>query len=204
MWRLVTAKGKSIVVRRLPAQVGSDRGGDVVLPHASIAPRHARLTQDGPGSLMVEALDEAVVGVGGKRVRRGRLTDGTVLVLGTVRLTVQAPSAANAGGKAPLPDAAAAPTRRPARPPAQGRTTPRRTAQGTSAPRGRSRRSAAGPQRSRPAGVPLRSARHDEGAEGWTGTDLSQVSASMRLLIYAGLAVLGGSVIWGLMVLVGG
>lgn len=88
MWSLVTSRGQRVPLRRLPAVLGSDAdAADVVLPHPSIAPRHARVAEDGE-RLHVEALDGAALEVGGGSVPSADLAHGDELVLGRVRLTL--------------------------------------------------------------------------------------------------------------------
>jgi hypothetical protein len=99
MWRLVTARGQEIPIRKLPASLGSDRRGDVVIPHASVKALHARLHEEPDGALRIEAVGDAVLGLGNRRVRSARLRGGERLLLGRVVLEVAAPERAPTGRK---------------------------------------------------------------------------------------------------------
>jgi hypothetical protein len=115
MWRLVTARGQEIPIRRLPASLGSDVRGDVVIPHASVKPLHARLDEEPDGALRIEAVGDAVMGLGNRRVRSARLRGGERLVLGRVVVEVAAPDRAAAGRKQRKRRSRAAPSKPAAR-----------------------------------------------------------------------------------------
>ncbi len=183
MWRLRTAKGQSIPIRRLPASLGSDRAADVVIPHPSVAGRHARLAAGPDATLLIEAEDGAVVGLGTRRISNGRLKHDDVLVLGRVRLTVEAPQAA----VDPVPADLEPGPQRP--PPAHG-------------PRPRAARRSGRPAqatttaRRRPAPAP-------RPAAGLFSTDLSQLPWTRRLALIAALALVAGGLAWGIAWIVG-
>jgi len=187
MWCLETRKGRVFVLAHLPAVVGSRAGADVLLRHPSIAPRHARFEQDDEGALHVEALDEAVVGVERRRVRRARVRDGHELVLGKLAFTLVR-----------LEDG----------PPA---AVPRAERGDDDLMRGLQLRGG------RPARAAARAAggegelklRHRtlqfhrvEQRPGLLGADLSQLPATSKLLLALGAVALAAALFWGVMTLV--
>src|SRR5262245_5650241 len=89
MWRLRAADGRTWRVTRLPATLGSGTDCDVVIPHASVLPRHARLGAGAAGGLHVEAAGEGIIGVGRRAVRSVDLAEGEELVVGRLALTVE-------------------------------------------------------------------------------------------------------------------
>jgi hypothetical protein len=72
-----------LTLERLPVVLGSGRDADVVLPFASVAPRHARIAWQ-EGALRVESLGDASVTVDGVATRRAVLAVGSTLGLGEV------------------------------------------------------------------------------------------------------------------------
>ncbi|MHC5212080.1 MAG: FHA domain-containing protein [Planctomycetota bacterium] len=197
MWSLRTPKGQSLAVARLPAVVGSARGAGVRVPHASVAAEHARLRAGENGSLLIEAIGDAVVGCGGRRVRRGVLRDGDELILGRLRFTLVRSEAATDAHTAPSARAATAPSARAstapkprsaaASPPLTQRTgrTARRPAAGGRAP----------DELLVPRGVRELPTRRGPARRGLLHADLSQYSIGMRLVIVLVLLGLCGGLV---------
>ena len=96
MWTLETSNGKEIALARLPAMVGSASDADITLAHPSIEAVHAALSESESGQLQVAAIGDAVIGIAGKRVERGVVAMGQVLVIGKVAFTVGKRGAARA------------------------------------------------------------------------------------------------------------
>lgn len=193
MWTLKTSRGQRLALPRLPVVVGNDKGVvDVVIPHPSLAPSHARFAEGEDGGLAVKALGDALVEVGGWKVSEAQLEDGDELVLGKVPFTVVR------DGEAPArPARAAAPasSERPARP-----------AAGAGAGASRAARPAqAAPkadelvQRGK---APLRSAR-PEAKAGLLHIDLSQLSGGARLLVVLLMLAVGAGLVYGVAFLMG-
>jgi hypothetical protein len=176
MWSLRTPKGQSIAVVRLPAVVGSASDADVLVPHDSVAAKHARLAAGDDDGLLVEALGDAVVGCGGRRVTRAVLQDGDELILGRLRFTLVRSDPARATRAAPgasrIPAGA---TRRPA---TAARTRP--AAAELLVPRDARK-------------LPTRLA---PGRRGLLHADLSQYTIGMRLLIAGALLLVCAGLVY--------
>lgn len=189
MWFLVTPKGQRVAVRSLPALVGSDRSADVVLPHPSIAPRHARLRAGDEGDLLVDAEADAYVEVGGWQVREAGVKAGDEIVLGQLTFRVERIEDADPSVRAP------ASPRVPA-----ARTSPAPTSPAAA-------RAARAPTARAPAAQirlrgkqPLLSAR--SARRGVLHTDLSQLGGGARLLVWLALLALAAGLLYGVQWLV--
>jgi FHA domain len=230
MWSLMTPRGQVLAVPRLPAVLGSGSDADVRVPHESVAAQHARLTEGSAGTLRVEALSEdAVLGVGGKRVPRALLRDGDELVLGRVKFTLcaaaadmpamQAARAAAAassalGGSASLtaPTASAAPTARAASVASSASSasaapvTP--VTSTLAAARAAARGPLAAPQHVSAEPELLHRSKSlqfgkVEARRGLLAADLSQLPTGLRLLLIVGGLALAGGLMYGVMKLFG-
>jgi len=195
MWCLVTTGGRRVAIRSLPAVLGSDASADVVLPHDSIAARHALLAPAGDGKLSITAVADALIEVGGWRIAESVLAQGDELVLGRLRFTLlDDRAAALSTDPSPAPSSAPADAE-------QGELQLRRPAAGAATSRQRTggRRpgtgTAAGQRRRRT--EPLRTHQAD-GKRGLLHADLSQLGAGQKALILVALAGLCAALVWGL------
>jgi hypothetical protein len=174
MWFLETTSGQRLAIRGLPAVLGSDPGADVVIPHESLRPRHARLTAASATALEVEALEGSEMGVEGLTVEWATLRDGDDLTLGELQFVVR-----REAGQRHRPVARPQLQPKPLAPgPASGgasrmpRTSETRALRG----RGTERRSAAG--------------------RGLLNADLSQLAFGTRALIGLALLALAAGLVW--------
>jgi len=199
MWRLRTSGGRFLAIASLPATLGSEAGNDLRLRHASVQAHHARFAEAPDGRLAVEALDEAVVGVGGKRVRHATLGDGEELILGRLRFTLE--RVGEAGGQAaaaaePTLEARGATARRQA-----GRARPARAGAG-----GRRAAAATGPSSGDEVislrDKTLRFSKQPE-RRGMLNVDFAQLSTGWKALIILALLAVGAGLLWGVSLLTG-
>ena len=79
----------SILLEQDRLLVGSDPGCDIVLPHASIAPQHARLERRAQGLVVFDLDSPQGTYVNGRRVQERLIKAGWRLRLGQVEFTVQ-------------------------------------------------------------------------------------------------------------------
>jgi hypothetical protein len=189
MWSLRTPRGRSLAVARLPAVVGSAREADVCVPHESVAAEHARLRAGEDGSLVVEAVGDAVVGCGGRRVRIAALQPGDELILGRVRFTLVRGDGPSASPPAAAAATATPATARPARPVARS-TAPVGTA-------------GAADELLVPRGARALPTRRGPPRRGLLHADLSQYTIRMRLLIALALLLVCAAVVAGIAFAVG-
>lgn len=217
----MTPRGQVLAVPRLPAVLGSGSDADVRVPHESVAAQHARLTEGSAGTLRVEALSEdAVIGVGGKRVPRALLRDGDELVLGRVKFTLCAAAAdmpamqaartaagASAALEAPTSFAARA---APTSPTAPGATvTPATQVRSAFAGlQAATRGPLAAPQNASAEPELLHRSKSlqfskVEARRGLLSADLSQLPTGLRLVLIVGGLALAGGLMFGVMKLFG-
>ena len=178
MWRLVLPDGRSVPLRELPATLGRDDAASVRVRHPSIAPLHARLRAGADGSLVIEAVGEALVRAGGHPARVVALAEGDTLVLGELSFVVRREAAAaDAGGELTLRAPAAAAPSAPA--PAQH-----------AEPRLRRR------------GRTLQYSKVEE-RQGLLHADLAQLSSGRRALVWLVVLLLAGGLATGIALLFG-
>jgi len=203
MWSLVTSGGQRLPVRSLPAVLGRHKSADIVLPHPSIEPHHARLTLADDGSLFLTALEEAVVEVAGWRVDESVLIHGDELLIGTVTLRLVDDSAPALPEK---PKPAAEPAHVP--PGAAPKPAPKSSAdelQLRRPPRPVQPARAVKPPKAIPrtprrhAVQPLRSQR-SEAKTGLLHADLSQLAGGQKALLVGGLLIVCAALVWALAV----
>jgi hypothetical protein len=184
MWRLLTSGGRFLSIASLPATLGSEAGNDLRLRHASVLPHHVRFSAGADGQLRVEAIGEAAVAIGGRKVQRGILGHGDELILGRLRFTLE-----RAG-------AAAAPERD--EPAAEGLR--QRPARRTGA--------ASGGSGSKPDGVftlrdkTLRFTKQPT-RRGLLDVDFAQLSGAWKAAIVLGLILFSAALLWGVSLLTG-
>ncbi|MFT7462625.1 MAG: hypothetical protein ACI9EF_000967 [Pseudohongiellaceae bacterium] len=187
MWCLVTSRGQRLPIRSFPAVLGRHPPADLLLPHESIAPAHARFSLTREGDPFILALDDAVVEVDGWRLEESTLHHGDQLLLGTVRLSLlndQQPGRPDSSAEDhKRPEAHSAPLPRPQK--------PRPVTKKTNQPQTSKRRPA----------TALRS-QVSTHRPGFLHADLSQLGALQKLLIVAGLAAVGGAIAWALATMV--
>jgi hypothetical protein len=183
MWRLQLKDGRAVPLRELPATLGRDDAASVRLRHPSIAPLHARLREGADGSLVIEAVGEALLLANGRAQRVAVLVDGESLVLGQLAFTVHRDA----------PPPAAAPVAVD-----QGELTLR-----PRAPAGASSRAATAPEpRLRRRGKTLQFKRV-EARPGLLHADLSQLPAGRRALLVLGLLAVAAALAAGIGALIG-
>ena len=179
MWRLVLPDGRSVPLRELPATLGRDDAASVRVRHPSIAPLHARLRAGADGSLVIEAVGEALVRAGGHPARVAALAEGDTLVLGELSFVVrrEAPAADSGGELTIRAPTAAAPS-----------------AAATSAPEAE--------PRLRRRGRTLQYSKVEE-REGLLHADLAQLSSGRRALVWLAVLLLAGVLGTGIALLFG-
>ncbi len=179
MWSLQLPDGRSLPLHALPATLGRDDSADVRVRHASIAPLHARLRVGPDGRLVVEAIGEALLVVGGRPAKVASLQDGDALVLGQVAIVVR--------GEAAAPPPTAAET-------AEGLLLPRaRGPAGASAPRAAAAPAALQARTRKPL-----TARRAAPRRGLLHADYAQLSGGTRALLLLLLLALAGGLAWGI------
>lgn len=197
MWSLVTSGGQRLPIRSLPAVLGRHKSADLVLPHPSIEPHHARLTLADDGSLFLTVLEGALVEVAGWRLDEGVLIHGDELLIGTVTLRLvddSAPAAPEAPSRQPIPDhETQGRTPKPAGESSADELQLRRPPQSKKPPR-------AIPRTPRRHSVqPLRN-QQSEAKSGLLHADLTQLAAGQKALLIGGLLIVCAALVWGLAV----
>ncbi len=200
MWSLVTSGGQRLPIRSLPSVVGRHESADIVLPHPSIEPHHARLTLADDGSLFLTVLEGALVEVAGWRLDEGVLIHGDELLIGTVTLRVvddAAPVAPEAASRRAGPDHEV-----PDPTPTQQRESSADTLQLRRPPRH--------PQAEKPTqAIPRTPRRHSvqpvrnpqsAGKSGLLHADLTQLAGGQKALLIGGLLIVCAALVWGLAV----
>lgn len=209
MWRLLTNGGRFLSITGLPATLGSEADNDLRLRHASILPRHARFELAPDGRLAVQALGEAVVGVGGRQVQRGTLGDGEALILGRLRFTVQraanSPATPSPAARSGVADAAAAPpadARRAGKTAGAARAGAARAAAARRAARGSAGKASASDELFQVRDKTLRFSTQPT-RRGPLNVDFAQLSGAWKAAIVLALLLVGAGLFWGASLLSG-
>jgi len=185
MWCLVTDDGRRIPLRRLPATVGAGSDADVVVEVAGVRPRHARVSQGPDGDLLLDALDEAPVEVGGWLVGRAGLRAGDEVSLGGARFTVVRQA------EEPAP-----PARRPAAGAGRSATRAPARAPGDRRPAARAPRATEAPRRDATARARPVARRDALRRVGLMGSDVSQIGGGVKALVLLALLAAAAGIVW--------